>query len=86
MFKLNREFDQLWGRAQKVNESVGSNRFQRIFHQQKRFVTVGLYDSVTKQYELFDSVNFAGNFRYDKNTKPVEFALMEKMVERSSFL
>lgn len=80
MFKLTREFDLLWEQAQKVNERSSGNRFHKIFQQTKRFVTVGLYDSVTKQYELFDSVNYAGNFRYDKNTKPVEFVRMEKMV------
>jgi len=60
MFKLNREFDQLWSQAVKINEKQGHHRFHRIFQQSKRFVTVGLYDSVTKQYALFDSVNFAG--------------------------
>ena len=48
--------------------------------QTKRFVTVGLYDSFTKKYEMFDTVNYAGNFRYDKNIKPDEFVAMEKMV------
>lgn len=83
MFKLNREFDQLWSKAAKANEKTGTHRFHRIFQQTKRFVTVGLYDSVTKQYELFDSVNYAGNFRYNKLTKPVEFANMEKMVQKA---
>jgi len=84
MFKLNREFDQLWSQAVKVNETQGRHRFHRIFQQSKRFVTVGIYDSVTKQYALFDSVNFAGNYRYDKNIKPDEFIVMEKMVQKAS--
>ena len=83
MCKLNREFDLLWSKAVKVNEQSSGQRFHRIFHQSKRFVTVGLYDSVTKQYALFDTVNFAGNFRYDKNIKPDEFSVMEKMVQKA---
>lgn len=84
MFKLNREFDQLWSKAVKANEKNGGHRFHRIFQQTKRFVTVGIYDSSTKQYALFDSVNFAGNYRYDKNIKPDEFVVMEKMVQKAS--
>jgi|TARA_B110000240_G_scaffold174907_1_gene201732 hypothetical protein len=84
MFKLNREFDQLWSKAVKANEKAGGHRFHRIFQQTKRFVTVGIYDSGTKQYALFDSVNFAGNYRYDKNIKPDEFIIMEKMVQKAS--
>lgn len=83
MFKLNREFDQLWSKAVKINESSNGPRFHRIFQQSKRFVTVGLYDSVSKQYALFDTVNFAGNYRYDKNIKPDEFRVMEKMVQKA---
>jgi len=83
MFKLNREFDQLWSKAVKINESSNGQRFHRIFQQSKRFVTVGLYDSVSKQYVLFDTVNFAGNYRYDKNIKPDEFRVMEKMVQKA---
>lgn len=80
MFKLTREFDQLWEQAQKINEKSEGVRFHKIFQQTKRFVTVGLYDSFTKKYEMFDTVNYAGNFRYDKNIKPDEFVAMEKMV------
>tara|TARA_B110000305_G_C19283779_1_gene560650 strand:+ start:119 stop:379 length:261 start_codon:yes stop_codon:yes gene_type:complete len=85
MFKLNREFDQLWSKAVKANEKAGTYRFHRIFQQTKRFVTVGLYDSFTKQYELFDSVNYAGNYRYNKTTKPAEFVKMEKMVQTAMY-
>jgi len=83
MFKLNREFDQLWSKAVKINERSNGQRFHRIFQQSKRFVTVGLYDSVSKRYALFDTVNFAGNYRYDKNIKPDEFRVMEKMVQKA---
>lgn len=84
MFKLTREFDSIWEKAQKVNAKSEGQRFFKIFQQTKRFVTIGLYDSVTKQYELFDTVNFAGNFRYDKNTKPAELVTMENMVNQAS--
>jgi hypothetical protein len=83
MFKLTREFDSIWADAQKVNEKSEGQRFYKIFQQTKRFVTIGLYDSVTKQYELFDTVNFAGNFRYDKNEKPVELVTMANMVKNA---
>ena len=83
MFKLNREFDLLWSKAVKINERSNGQRFHRIFQQSKRFVTVGLYDSVSKRYALFDTVNFAGNYRYDKNIKPDEFRVMEKMVQKA---
>lgn len=83
MFKLTREFDSIWEQAQKVNEKSEGQRFYRIFQQTKRFVTIGLYDSVTKKYELFDTVNYAGNFRYDKSKKPAELVTMEKMVKNA---
>ena len=83
MFKLTREFDSIWEQAQAVNEKSEKQRFFKIFQQTKRFVTVGLYDSVTKKYELFDTVNFAGNFRYDKSKKPAELESMEKMVRNA---
>lgn len=83
MFKLNKEFEQISNMAVAANTRIAKPRFHTIFHQNKRFVTVGLYDSVTKTYELFDSINFAGNFRYDKNQKPVEFTRMEQMLRFS---
>ena len=81
MFKLNKEYETLVEQVNLVNKRLGMVRFYPMFNQTKRFVTVGLYDSKTKQYELFDSVNFAGNFRYDKNTKPSEFFRMEAMLK-----
>jgi hypothetical protein len=81
MFKLNKEFEQISNLATTVNSRLNKPRFHTIFHQNKRFVTVGLYDALTKQYELFDSINFAGNYRYDKNVKPVEFFRMESMLK-----
>ena len=83
MFKLTKEFDAIWERAQKVNERSEGQRFFKIFQQNKRFVTIGLYDSFTKKYELFDTVNFAGNFRYDKGSKPRELITMYNMVKNA---
>jgi hypothetical protein len=83
MFKLNKEFEQISNMVDSANAKLNKPRFHAIFHQNKRFVTVGLYDSLTKTYELFDSINFAGNFRYDKNVKPAEFVRMENMLRSS---
>ena len=83
MFKLTREFEAIWEKAQAVNAKSSEQRFYKIFQQTKRFVTVGLYDSVTKKYELFDTVNFAGNHRYDKTRKPQELETMDKMVKQA---
>jgi len=80
MFKLTKEFEVLTKKANGLNKRLGMNRFHTIFQTNKRFVTVGVYDSVTKKYELFDSINFAGNYRYNKNVKPPEFARMERML------
>ena len=80
MFKLNREFDTIWEKASNSNSAYKKPRFLRIFQQSKRFVTVGIYDNHTKKYELFDSINFAGNFRYNKNRRPPEFDRMEKLI------
>lgn len=80
MFKLNKEFEQISNMAETLNARLAKPRFHIINQQNKRFVTVGLYDTVTKNYELFDSINFAGNFRYDKNVKPAEFTRMENML------
>ena len=80
MFKLTREFDLIWEKAQKANAQLGQNRFHQLYEQNKRFVTVGIYDAVTHKYEMFDSINFAGNYKYDKAKRPEEFATMEKMI------
>jgi hypothetical protein len=81
MFKLTKEFEQLTQRANGINARLGKTRFYTIFQPNKRFVTVGLYDTATKEFELFDSINFAGNHRYDKNIKPDEFIRMEQMIK-----
>lgn len=80
MFKINRDFDDIWARAEEVNARVNKTRFYKIFSQNKRFVTLGLYDSEQKKYVIFDSINFAGNFRYNKQVKPREFVEMENML------
>ena len=81
MFKLNKEFDNIWEKAENSNAAYKKPRFLKIFQQTKRFVTVGIYDSQTFRYELFDSINFAGNFRYNKNRRPPEFDRMEDLIK-----
>jgi len=83
MFKFNREFDEIWKKAEETNNRLHKSRFLKIFQQNKRFSTVGLYDSETKKYVIFDSINFAGNFRYEKNTMPAEFIEMKRMLSNA---
>jgi hypothetical protein len=74
------KFEEIWQRAERVNKQTQSERFYRMYEQRRGFATVGIYDSVTKRYALFDTVNLTGNFRYDNYTIPAEIKDMEKMV------
>lgn len=79
--KLSKKFDEICASADRYNKDNKTDRFYRMFDQSKRFVVMGLYDSVTKKYVLFDAVNLTGNFRYNTNTMPGEFAEMEEMIK-----
>ena len=81
MRKLTRLFDDIWEKAQKRNR-FEAKRFIKIFDQRKRYITMGIYDSKTKKYCLFDTINLVGNFRYSAKTVPAEFDDMQRMLDR----
>jgi hypothetical protein len=80
MRKIATEFDEIWKLAEERNRHEGKHRFYKIQHQQKRYITFGIYDSSKKKYVLFDTVNFVGNFRYDSKSVPNEFRQMRSLV------
>jgi hypothetical protein len=80
MKKISIKFDEVWQNAEKFNKESRTERFHRIFQQRNKYVIFGIYDSVTKKYAIFDSINLAGNFRYDNNVVPQEVRDMENMV------
>lgn len=82
MKKLTKKFDEIWGAAEKKNKTADSwQRFCKIYSNKKRYITMGLYDTYTKKYVLFDTINLVGNFRYQTlKDFPPEFKEMEKMV------
>jgi hypothetical protein len=81
MRKIAQKFDEICAKAEAFNKEKKTDRFYKIYEQRKRFVTLGLYDSVTKKYALFDTVNLTGNFRYDNHTVPQELYDMERLVK-----
>jgi hypothetical protein len=84
MSKFIRKFEEIWENADKFNSLNKTDRFFKLFEQRKKFITVGLYDSVTKKYALFDSVNLVGNFRYNNNSVPPELFDMDRMVSNAN--
>ncbi len=59
-------------RFRKIEEARGS-----------KFKVFGIYDTKSHKYVTFDSVNFAGNFRYDKNAKPKELREMDSLISNA---
>lgn len=81
MRKLAKIFDDIWAKAERRNSKEGE-RFFRIYQQNKRYITVGIYDGLTKKYCMFDTINLSGNFRYNNQVVPPEFKEMSQMVEQ----
>lgn len=79
----SKKFDEICASAEKYNKEHRTDRFLRMFDQSRKFVSMGLYDSVTKKYVLFDTINLTGNFRYNNNILPSEFTEMENMIKRA---
>jgi hypothetical protein len=77
------KFEEIWQRAERFNKERRTERFFKIYEQRKKYLTIGLYDSQTKKYALFDTVNLTGNFRYDNNVVPEEVLDMGKIVARA---
>ena len=86
MRKILKHFNSIWKNAEERNKKE-PHRFHQLFEQRfakddpkKRYVTVGIYDSVTKKYVLFDTIGLVANFRFNSKSIPPEFVEMEKMV------
>lgn len=83
MRRLAKRFGEICTLVEKFNAEKRQNRFQKMYNQDKRFVSFGIYDTVTKQYVLFDTVNLTGNFRYSNNTAPPELDEMENLIRKA---
>lgn len=80
MRKISKRFDEVWSKAEERNRKNGQ-RYIKIFESRKRYLTMGIYDSKTKKYCLFDTLNLIGNFRYNAKEVPAEFEEMWEMIE-----
>jgi hypothetical protein len=80
MRKIERHFEEIWKRADAYNRSNAGTRFFRIYEQNRRYITMGIYDSQTKRYATFDTINLVGNFRYDARQIPPELNEMSALV------
>jgi hypothetical protein len=78
MRHLTNVFNEIWALAEERNRQGAG--FIRIYESKKRYVTFGIYDSVTKKYCLFNTINLVGNFRYNSKVVPPEFAEMRNLV------
>lgn len=83
MRKIIKVFEDIWARAESRNKAEGRHRFHQInsASTNRKFVTLGIYDSVTKKYCVFDTINLVGNFRYNHKEIPREFFEMEDIVK-----
>ena len=81
-------FDNICKNAEKANRKLANsdqstgygNRFHKMVSKKKnRFESVGIYDSFTKKYVLFEMVNLVGQ----KGKVPQEFYDMENMLKNA---
>lgn len=79
MRKIAKRFEEIWAKAEERN-GRGPQRYFKLWDTKKRYVTMGIYDSETKKYCIFDTVNLAGNYRYNSKDVPAEFDEMESMI------
>ena len=79
MRHLTSVFNDIWTLAEERNRREGKS-FIKIYESKKRYVTFGIYDSITKKYCLFNTINLVGNFRYNSKVVPPEFAEMRRLV------
>lgn len=80
MRKITKRFEEIWSLAESRNKSEGRHRFHQINSNVRKYTVYGIYDSVTKKYCLFDTINLIGNFRYNHKEIPEEFSEMERMI------
>ena len=82
MRKIVKSFDTVWAKAEVINKR-NSNRFVRCFDSRGKYLSFGIYDTVTKQFALFDTINLTGNFRYNASDVIPELVQMEKMISNA---
>lgn len=81
-------FDNICKNAEKANRKLAGsdqstgygNRFHKMVSKKKnRFESIGIYDSFTKKYVLFEMVNLVGQ----KDKIPQEFKDMEMLIKNA---
>lgn len=85
MRKIEKKFEEIWTKAEERNKKEG-NRFYRIHSlsgSDRRYITMGIYDSKTKKYSTFDTINLIGNFRYNAQVVPPEINEMDRIVSEN---
>ena len=81
MRKISKKFEDIWAQAESRNRAEGRHRFHQINSSNRKYFTLGIYDSVNKKYCLFDTINLVGNFRYNHKDIPPEFLEMENLIK-----
>lgn len=76
---ISKKFDEIWSKAEQRNRKEGF-RFHKIYSQNKRYITMGIYDTSTNKYSIFESINLIGNFRYNAQVVPPELYEMQEIV------
>lgn len=81
MRKIERRFLEIWEMAEEANKR--SKRFEKIYsrNSNNKYLALGIYDTKDKKYVIFDTINLAGNFRYNPAVIPPELIAMEKMIK-----
>jgi Ca2+-binding EF-hand superfamily protein len=78
-----RAFERVSRSINERNKRLKAQRFYRLFDTDKqgRVTSFGVYDSVAKRYVVFETINFAGNFRYNSADVPAEVKEMLDLVK-----
>jgi hypothetical protein len=84
MFKIKNEFDRLGLLADAVNKKINNKRFILSQSANKRYMSYCLYDYVTKNYVVFNTIMFSGHYQYNKNVVPAEFVEMENLLTNAA--
>lgn len=90
MRKIMKQYKAVWKKAEERNKTE-PHRFHQIYEQRaskkdpdKRYVEFGIYDSVSKKYVIFDTIQLVANFRYNSKSVPSELHEMERMVNQTT--
>ena len=83
MRKTLKAFSAIDKRIIERNKELRRQRFHKCqdTDHNGRIISFGVYDSDTKKYVIFETVNFSGNFRYDAQSVPGEVKEMERLIE-----